>query len=251
MKITQRDKMLLILLAIIFVVAIAYILPGYGISAAMEKKSTYLDKLSEQKSENSEQLRELIKMGVEPNLAEKPVLANERLNKRILQLKEEASRLAGNILEYTKTYGVDEKWIDGLEYRYGMESDDSEILINYDKSQDVSGEINGEVTYEDTAKGVSYTIKSAKRSINFTVAATADCNLAVEMTAEGCNLPNMGALVLFLEHLTAKGSLLIDSVTYSTKDNGGSINFTVLMTETDGISTYARELAALQEEEEE
>lgn len=247
MKMTQRDKMLLILLGAILVVAIVVVLPGFGVMSCNEKVAEYNDKATEVDSELDDLRVELRGMGVEVAYAENYSAARRSLEGKIFSLKQEASRLAGNIMAYAKTYAVDEIWIDGLEYRYGVSSDDSELLVSYEKTGDVTGEKNKDTEY--TVNETIYTLKSAQRTIAFHVADGADCFYGVDLVMEGFNAEEMGAMLLYLQHLTSKGSLVIEEVNYLTTEGSGSVAFTVLMTATDGISRYAQEIAEQLESE--
>ena len=249
MKMTERDKILLIFLAIILVVAIVVVLPGFGVMSCNDKVAEYKDKSADLDEELDDALAELRSMGVDPLYAERRNIARERLENKIFDLKQEASRLAGNIMAYAQTYAVDEQWIDGLEYRYGVASDDSERIVSYDKTQDVTGEANKDTEY--TINDTIYTLKSARRTIQFSVTSDAQCVYGAELTLEGYRIEDMGAMLLYIQHLTSKGSLLIDNVKYDTKTNTGSVSFIVLMTSTDGISRYAQEIAEKLAEEEE
>lgn len=249
MKLSERDKMLLVLLAIVLLVAVAYLLPGVGMSAAMEKTDQYEEMKLDQEDDNNVLLYELRSMGISVALAERSVAARNDLNNKIDQYKVEASRLAGNIMEYMQTYGVDEAWIDGLEYRYGVTSDESELLVNYNKSNDVTGQINNDLTYEDNKTNRTYTIKSAERTIAFEVANTAETYYQADLMMEGYSIEEMGALLLFVQHMASKGSLLIDSVTYDVLKKSGTVSITVLMTETNSISIYQQEIEQKNAEE--
>ena len=252
MKVTQRDKMLLILLGVILVVALVIVLPGVGVMSCNDKIKEYEEMSGELDGELDVALAELVDMGVDAEYAERRTVARTRLETKITELKKEASRLAGNIMAYAQTYAVDEEWIDGLEYRYGVKSDDSELIVNYNKNSDVTGEVNRDTNY--TVNETIYTLKSALRTIKFTVSDTAECVYGADLLLEGYSISDMGAMLLFLQHLTSKGSLVIEKVTYDAADRSGSVNFTVLMTATDGISKYAQEIAeaeaAAQEEAE-
>ena len=247
MKVTEKDKLLLIVLGVIIVVALVVVLPGFGVMSCNSKINEYKEKSAEVDGELDVALAELVDMGVDAAYAERRTVARTRLENKILELKKEASRLAGNIMAYAQTYAVDEAWIDGLEYRYGVASDESELIVKYDKNNDVTGEVNKDTEY--TVDKTIYTLKSASRSISFTVSETADCVYGAELTLEGYNADEMGAMLLFLQHLTSKGSLLISDAEYDVKEHSGSVNFIVLMTATDGISRYAQEVAETEKEE--
>ena len=242
--------MLLIFLAIVLVVALAYMLPGFGVSSVLDKIDEYEALLEEQEDDNNVLLNDLKKMGVTPALAERRIAALNDLNAKITQRKSEAARLKGNIMEYKQTYGVDEAWIDGLEFRYAINSDESELLVEYQKSGDVTGETNGSIQYEEKGTGYVQTIKSAERHITITVAESAECYYQTQWLMEGFTIEDIGGFLLFLEHMAAKGSLLIDDFKYSPTDKTGTVDITVLMTETDSISVYKQELEQKEAEEE-
>ena len=250
MKMTQRDKVLLILLGLILVVALVVVLPGMGIMSCNEKTKEYQSKTAEMDEVLAEALTELRDMGVDVALAENFRLANDRLEKKIFDQKQEAARLAHSIMAYAESFDVDEQWIYGLEYKYATISDDENLLISYDKFLDVTRNPNSDQDY--TIKDTIYTLKSSDREIKYTVYESAETYLNCQLILEGYNVNDIAAFILFLQQITSKGSILINEATYSAIDRSGKISFTALMTATDGISRYAREIAeALEAQEQE
>ncbi len=248
MKMTQKDKVLLILLGVILVVALVVVIPGFGIMACNDKIKEYNEQTTTLEDELTVAVAELREMGVEPAYAENFRLAKDRLEKKIMDQKQEASRLAHSIMAFAESFDVDEQWIYGLEYKNGVVSDEDSVLVSYDKFADVDRSANAD--HEYTVKDTNYTLKSAERSIDFTVSEAADCYLNCQMILEGFNVNDLGALILYLQHITSKGSLLINEATYDAEAKSGSIDFTAMMTATDGISRYAQEIAEALEEQE-
>ena len=248
MKMSQRDKVLLILLGLILVVALVVVLPGFGIMSCDAKIKEYQGKMTEVEEELSTARAELREMGVETALADNFRLAKDRLEKKIFEQKQEAARLAHSIMAFAESFDVDEQWIYGLEYKGGMKTDEEGLLVTYDKFSDVDRSPNTDEEYE--VKETVYTLKSADRSILFEIAENANCVLDYQMILEGYSVNDIAAFILYIQQITSKGSLLINEASYDATDKSGTIKFTALMTATDGISRYAQEIAEALEAQE-
>ena len=238
MKITERDKALLILLVVILIVALAIVMPGFGVMSCRDKISDYKTKTEDLEKDLDSKLDTLRNMGVKTQYAESAARASEALKEDIFDMKMEASHLAGNVMAYAKPYALDEGWVDGLEYRYGVKSEDSEKIVEYSPITNVEG---GSETDETFSIGnVTYTLPSAKRDISFTLYPTAECTYEVEMTMEGYSAADLGAVILYLHNISAKGSMLITEAKIS---NEKTVSFTLLMPPAgSGISKYAQEI---------
>lgn len=246
---TQRDKMLLVLLAVILVVALVVILPGVGVMSCRTKIQEYQEQTAELDEELATALAELREMGVDSAYAENFRLAKDRLEKKIMEQKQEAARLAHSIMAYAESYDVDEQWIYGLEYKTGVMSDENNLLVEYDKFADVERTPNDQSEY--TVGETIYTLRSANRIIKYTISEHANCYLDCSLVLEGYKVNDIAALLLYIQQITSKGSLLINEVTYNSVEGTGTVSLTAMMTATDGISRYAQEIAeAMQQEEE-
>lgn len=241
MKMTQKDKVLLILLGLIVVVALVVVMPGFGVMACNDKIKESATASSEVDEELTAALTELREMGVEAALADNFRLAKDRLEKKIMDQKEEASRLAHSIMAFAESFDVDEQWIYGLEYKKGIASDEESLLITYDKFSDVERSPNTDEEYE--IKETIYTLKSADRSIQYTISEYAECYLNYQMILEGYDVNEIAAFLIYIQQITSKGSILINEATYDAVGKTGQVSFTALMTATDGISRYAQEIA--------
>ncbi len=240
MKITERDKILLVLLVVILIVALAIVLPGVGVMACREKLSTYKADTEELEKELDDKLNTLRSMGVKTQYAESSSRASAALEEDIFNLKMEAAHLAGNVMAYAKPYAVDDGWIDGLEYRYGIRSEDDEKIVEYSLIEDVVGskeKLDETFVLNDT----TYTLPKATRDINsYTIARTADCSYEVEMTMENYSASELGAALLFWHNIASKGSMLITEAKFSDEK---TVSFTLLMPpDGSGISDYAQEV---------
>ena len=239
MKITERDKVLLVLLAVILVVALAIVLPGVGVLACRDKLaeiSTDSEELQQDLDAKRATLRE---MGVVQN-PESYSRAVDELKETVFDLKVEASHLAGNVMAYAKPYALDEDWIDGLEYRYGIKSDEGEKLIEYNPFSDVDSAGGNEQNEVFSIEGTTYTLPSAKREIKYSISSTMDCLYNVEMIMDDYPMEKLGSVLLFLHNISSKGSILITGLKYAGEN---IISFTLLMPpEGSGITRYAQEV---------
>lgn len=253
MKITQRDKVLLLLLLALIVVAIVIVLPEVGILGCNEKTKTFAAQEKDLDKTISEKLEELYVLGVDADVAENSSASMNRLEENILDLQMEAARLAGSIMAYAKPYAVDKSWVEGLEYRYGVKSDENELIVEYSPILDVDSTDNGNNKTFRLGEN-EYELPTATREIRYTTTETAECSYLTEFVLDEYDIMKMGATILFLHNIAAKGSILINDVIYETKEERPhTVNFTLLMPpEGSNISEYATIVAEkLREREEE
>lgn len=249
MKITERDKMLLVLLAIILVVALVVVLPGIGVMSCNESVASYAIKETEVDVEIDELKPQLIERGVRLSVAETRADAARLLEEDTWDLKEEAARLAGNIMAYSQTYGS-WSWPSTAVYRYGID-DGSPLLGIEDRS---IPEVEDNVYELDN---IEYVLKSTDITVKVAITDESDCLYPLEYILEGEEEDEeFGAVLLYLLNLTDKGSILITKVTGPAEGSfkgKWTIGFTLLMTPTTGIDTYRQQIinrdAALAEEE--
>ena len=252
MKITQRDKVLLLLLLALLVVAVVIVLPGVGVLACNEKATTMAAQEKDLDKTISEKLEELYVLGVDSDVAENSSAAMNMLEEKILDLQIEAARLAGSVMAYAKPYAVDKSWVDGLEYRYGVKSDENEMIVEYSPISDVESTDNGNNKAFRLGEN-EYELPTATREIRYTTTSQAECYYLSEFMIDEYDMEKLGATILFLHNIASKGSILINDVMYDTKEERAhTVNFTLLMPpEGSNISEYATIVAEKQRESEE
>ena len=133
MKITERDKILLVVLAIVLVVALAIILPGVGVMDCRSQITEVETNIEEVNGQLTAELKELREMGITSTEAAANVtLAINHLEDKIHQEKVEASRLADVIMPYLPGYNIEKGWLNSVRY-VGMilSTEESDIIIDY------------------------------------------------------------------------------------------------------------------------
>lgn len=250
MKITQRDKILLVVLAIVFVVALAIVMPSVGVLDCRTELQNIATETEELNEKLAAELAELRTMGVNSSDAENVGQAKRHLDDKIKEKMEEASRLANSVMAYAETYNVDTQWINSLQYIGGVQTNDLEDrLLDFVDVTDTGKE-------ENTAKTIiidnaEYEITVARRSIEFSDMETPKASLDLDFTLTGMDQDHFGALILYLQQVSAKGSLHVTNVSYTTSEKKGTITMSALMTANSDLLTYADELARLNAPEEE
>ena len=179
--------------------------------------------------------------------------AAEALENTIFDLKTEAMHLAGIITAYSKPYAVDENWVRGLEYLEGISSDESEKVISYDYVTDVSS-VSGKEPVTFAIDGTTFSLPQHQREIKNLIPANAEnaqsdlgkkVDYVYETAGAETSDPVLGAYLLFLHNISAKGSMLINTAKFGGEK---SVAFMLLMPpEGSGITRYAQEV---REEEE-
>ena len=252
MKMTQRDKILLIILAIVFVVAIVIVAPNFGVMDCNSRIETAETKIEAINLELADQLAELRAKGISETDALYYTIANKNLLKKIHDQKVEAARLSETIFANTESWDVDEQWLKPLKYFGAVLAGEEDELLDYnERTNEGLDKSQGTETKELTVDNAIYSLPVAYRRVTFTDTDTLKCRVELEYNAEGYDDTKFGALVLYLQQLEAKGSIQIVKVTYDVQSGEGVVEFRVLMTENGDLVNYAGELQREKEAEEE
>lgn len=255
MKITERDKLLLVVLVIVLVVALAIIMPGVGIMDVRAKMQDLETEMTEVNEDISAELAELRKMGISSSEDAKTVkLAINHLEKKIHDEKVEAARLANVIMPYTPGYNIEKGWLNSVRYIGSIVSTEEEdCIISYNDIEEMNKEANNE-TATITVDDAEYSIRYTNRSFDFSDTEETKITYEIELCIDDANEDRFGALMLYLQQATAKGSIHIVRAMYNASTKSGSIELAIMMTSNGDLLTYAQQLeeeAAEQEEEEE
>lgn len=239
MKISERDKVLLVLLGVILIVALAVVLPGVGVMSCNEKLDKLKTDSTELQAELDAQHAQLNEMGV-TSYQENATKAAESLEDEIFDLKVEASHLAGNVLAYYKPYAVDIGWLDGLEYRYGVKSDESEKILVYDFIDNVSTGSSQKKEITIVVDGVSYTLPVHERDVKSFAVGEVSCEYVVDISLQEVQIKEVGAFLLYLHNVASKGSMLITDAKLGSEN---TVSFTLMMPPEDSkLSQYEQEV---------
>ncbi|MBP5404718.1 MAG: hypothetical protein J6Y74_02085 [Clostridia bacterium] len=250
MKITQRDKILLVVLAIVFVVALAIVMPSVGVLDCRTELQNIATATEELNEKLAAELAELREMGINSSDAENVRQAQDHLDDKTKEKMEEAARIANSIMAYAETYNVDTQWINSLQYIGGVQSNNPEDrLLDFEDVTDTNKEENVEKVI--VVGNSEYTITVAKRAIEFSDMENPKASLELDFTLTGLNQDHFGALILYLQQVAAKGSLHVTGVNYLTGEKTGTITMYALMTANSDLLTYADELERLNAPEEE
>ncbi len=250
MKITQRDKMLLVVLAIVFVVALVVVMPSVGVLDCRTELQNIATETEELNEKLAAELAELREMGINSSDAENIRQAQKHLEEKTKEKMEEAARLANSVMAYAETYNVDTQWINSLQYIGGVQTNNpDDRLLDFVDVTDTGKEENAtKVIVIDNAE---YEITVARRSIEFSDMESPKASLDLDFTLSGLDQDHFGALILYLQQVSAKGSLHVTNVIYKPSEKTGTITMSALMTANSDLLTYADELERLNAPDEE
>jgi len=250
MKITERDKLLLVVLAIILVVTLAIMMPGVGVMSCnteIENIETQIDSIN---TELALELSKLREMGISQVDADNYTRAGRNLDTKILQEKEEAARYVDCILANTDSSFVDQQWVKSIQYIGAVIGSPDDKIFEYNAISDVSK--SGNETRTLIVDGAEYELTVAWRSVPLSTGENADKYLlTLEYTIESYNENAFGALVLYLQQIAAKGSLYVTNVQYNPKEGIGTVEMYALMTANSDLLNYKAEIEKPDEGDEE
>ena len=253
MKITQRDKMLLVVLVIVFIVALAIVMPGFGVLDARSEIQDTEAKITELNEKITAELKELREMGITSSEDAKNVkVAIRHLDDKIHDEKVEAARLANLILPYTPGYNVEKGWLNSVKY-IGLivSTDDEDCIIDYNDIEDTQKESNNDIA-TIVLNETEYNLRYTNRSFTYIDTEETKISYEVEFCMEDMNEDRFSALILYLQQAAAKGSINITRAFYDAAAGSGTIELEILMTSNGDLLIYAKQLeeeAAAQEGE--
>ncbi len=240
-KISEKDKALLIVLAIIVVVFAAIMMPKFGIKALYDQTKEIKDSTLTLMAENELKLLEIKNSGIPVRYAEDYLRARDAMEYNILIKKHEAIKIANIICNYGKSYLVPYEWT--LDIRYlGYDTNDTNefAYITYDQTQNLEDlivfkkVIPGQEETEDEEVPVvlsSYRIGVFPAGIN-------EFAIETEMLASNVDLSTFAQLLIYMSQMEQKGSILINSYTYN-PEGDSSVSFTIYMTSGGEMRNYS------------
>ena len=244
-KMTAKDKMLLMVLAIIVVVFAAVMIPTYGIKDLITKSGELKTQIAEQELENSDKLKLLRESGIKTGVADNSALALRSLEQTIREKKYVAAMFGEALAPYaiaTLSY----QWFDNVCYINGIKDEYqafcSDVRMEAGANNVVElGVPDGTEEYYDTVE-----LTTARYQIVVNVA-DKDYDRKVTINSEGAaegNSINLYApLLMYLRNMEQKGSIYIES--YDWNENKFEVTFRLLMVGSDQgeFSKYASEVA--------
>lgn len=244
-KMTQKDKMLLMVLAIIVVVFAAVMIPSYGIKDLITKSNELKTQIAEQETANTNKLNSLKEAGIKAGVADNSALALRSLERTILEKKYVAAMFAEALAPYsiaTLSY----QWFDNVCYLNGIN----------DEYQSFCSDVREEAGANNVVKiGVQEVPDQPFDTIDVTIArymvvvnvADKDYDRKITINSEGAYEENSinyyAPLLMYLRNMEQKGSIYIDSYAY--EDGKFEVSFRLLMvgSENGEFSKYASEVS--------
>lgn len=240
-KITEKDKALLIVLAIIIVVFAAVMLPNYGIKALFEKTSQIKADTSALNATNDATLATIISDGVPQRYAEDYLRAQEAMEENILHKKHQAIKLSNIICNFDKSLWVPYEWVDDIKYfNYQLSELNLFASINYEE-QTENAENTIEIPSENPVEGEeNEEVEVMLSSMRLVVSADGlnEFGMESEMIVEDVDMSSFALLLAYLAQLEQKGSILIDSYTYN-PEGQSTVNISVYMPSEGDMKSYS------------
>jgi len=245
-KMTQRDKVLLLVLVIILIIFGAVMIPTYGIKDLITNKGTLAEKIDKQTSENLTMTQEVVESGIPAPYADKPLLAKKKLEQVILDAKYSATLIANGICSYCDSYAVRVNWLDDCNYLEYLK-DEENLFTNYEDDYAPSEtlamtvyEVGKDELVEDNNDATVYS--STHDIILKTVGVTNTILIESTGAIEENILNTYGYLLFYLRNLEKKGSIYLKS--YEIDETSCELQIIVLMAgdENSILSDYADEI---------
>ncbi len=246
LKISEKDKSLLIVLAIIIVLFAGIMMPKFGIKALLEETQTVKIETEELVASNALKLGEIMQSGIPERYAENYQRAQDAMENNILHKKHEAIKIANIICNYSSTsVGVPYDWVEDIHYlNYQINELNVYASVFYEEQsanlKDIIVFPSGDEEIEDEEVGVmisSIRIKLLSEGFN-------EFGIQIEMQDDEFDLSSFARLLVYLAQLEQKGSIIIDSYTYNYDpdnhpDGDSTVSFTIFMPPEGDMKNYS------------
>ena len=127
-KITERDKILLILLVILIIIFGAVMIPNYGIMASINAIKETNAAIRTQRGDNETALKELVEKGIDSGYAENAMQARRRIEEEVLALQYDAVKMSQMSLSADST-SVAREWLLPIAYVNYENGTDTDKLL--------------------------------------------------------------------------------------------------------------------------
>lgn len=233
-KMTSRDKVLLIVLAIVLVVFGAVMIPTYGIKDLIVSIKDTRTAITQQTSENNELLEDLTKAGVSAAYAESSAQAKQRLKKDILQSKYNAVKFEQTSLS-AQAYAVADQWLTPVKYLH-FDAGNTVLYTNISVSNNDGGFTEAELPVEDS----SYSVE--RYSCLFSCVTSAEEKYVYELDylAEDANVNSLALLIAAYDILQERGSVVIED--WTVDETSATMNLSLVIPAGSHIDDYAAEI---------
>lgn len=215
-KVTNRDKVLLIVLAIIIVIFGAVMIPQYGIKDLIIKMKDTRAQITEQTKANDEKLADLTKAGVPAAFAENSGQAKKMLKNRILEEKYAALKKGQTSLT-AKAYEVADKWLVPVKYVHYDAGNTSDVLYaTVAITNNEEGYTEGEIEVDEEI----HAVQAYHCTFSCAAADNAGYDLELNNLAEEDAKAPLCLLISTYNVLAERGSISVEGWTF----DGGAIS---------------------------
>lgn len=209
-KLTQRDKILLIILGLVVVVFAAVMIPRYGIKDLFVSIKDTRSAIKAQEAENNETLAVLRAKGIPSAMAENAAAARNYLARKTLELEYQAAK-GSQLTVNTDAYGIAEGWllpVMYVDYINGNDVDGVKLIDLMDV-----GVTSGYTVAETDVMGNLYNCNLYSANITCTPDNTNTYQLDLQYSSEGTNVDQLAFIVALYTILEERGSIVVENYT--------------------------------------
>jgi len=239
-KISEKDKSLLLVLAIIIVLFAAVMMPKFGIKALYEETKTVKAETAALVTQNEYKLSDLMLSGVPARYAEDYQRAKDAMEDNILHKKHEAIKISNIICNFSNSVFVPYEWTTDIHYLNYQISDLTQyasVLYDQQSENNEDGEIIFPSNSEEVEdERVAVTLSSMR--IQIIPDGMNEFGIETEWQIDGVDISSFATLLVYLAQLEQKGSIMLDDYTYNTEGDA-TVNLTVYMPPEGDMKNYS------------
>ncbi len=236
-KMTQRDKIMLIVLALVIVVFAAVMIPTYGIKDLIVGITDAKKEIAVQKEENDATLQQMVAAGLPAGLASNAAATKRRLENMIVEEKYTAAKI-GQTVAPTTAYEVAEYWLHPLAYLHAIKGNPQLLQTPLEVKQNTGGFVTTQLNMFDHLYPIDeYTC---------TMVCTADANNTYTLDlsyASGDTDEDQLAFIIALYTIMAeRGSIEINSCSFENGNAAATLNLSIKVPADSSLTQYAGEV---------
>lgn len=240
-KLSQRDKVLLIVLVLVIVVFAAVMIPTYGIKDLIVSIRDTKTAIATQQQENNDTLVVLRSKGIPSGMAENAAGARNYLARKSLELKFQAAKVS-QLNVNTDAYGVAEGWLLPLMYVDCINGNDTEgVRIMEFMTVNVS---SGYSINEIDVAGNLYNCNLYSCNITCEPDSVNTYLVDLQYSSDETNLDQLAFIIALYTIAEERGSISVENYMVENELGGEQVVLSITLRVPQGalLSSYAKEI---------
>lgn len=236
-KMTQRDKLLLIVLVLVIVVFAAVMIPNYGIKDLIVSITDTKKEIGVQKEENNATLQQMAAQGLPVGLASNAAATKRRLETLIVDEKYTAAKI-GQTVAPTTAYEVAENWLHPLAYLHAIKGNPQLLQTPLEVKQNTGGFATSQLNLFDHMYPVD------EYTCTMVCTAYANNTYTVDMSYASVDTDDdqLAFIIALYTLIAERGSIEINSCVFEAGNTAATLTLSIKVPADSALTQYGGEV---------